>query len=74
MDFQQRYSDHKNLSFLSDILGGITDQELLSFILQGSRWKVTHAPRQIRIANNLSSLDARTRQVADSTIALVDKG
>eukprot|EP00965_Chrysotila_dentata_P137484 4547500-Pleurochrysis_carterae.AAC.1 len=53
MDFEQAYADHKNLHFLRKLLGDITDAELLSFLFEGGRWKTSHAPRQIRVANNL---------------------
>eukprot|EP00965_Chrysotila_dentata_P048116 1595927-Pleurochrysis_carterae.AAC.1 len=66
MDFEQAYADHKNLEFLRTLLGGVTDAELLSFLFEGARWKTSHAPRQIRVANNLSSLSGRIRQVSAS--------
>ena len=73
MDFNEMLCDHKNRSILWKLLGGITDRELLSLIFDGVRWKVS-PPRQVRIANNLMSLDSHLRSVSESIAKLVDKG
>jgi hypothetical protein len=73
MDFNVMLNDHKNREALWRLLGGITDKELLSLVFDGVRWKIA-PPRQIRIANNLVSLDGHLQSVSASISKLVDKG
>ena len=73
MDFTEMLEDHKNRDALWSLLGGISDQELLSLIFDGVRWKIS-PPRQVRIANNLMSLDTHLKSVSQSISKLVREG
>ena len=62
------------LEAIRRILGNISDQELMAFIMQGARYKLPGAPREIRIAHNLKSIEPRVRQVSEAFGKLVEAG
>jgi 8-oxo-dGTP pyrophosphatase MutT (NUDIX family) len=67
MDFLKAYAEHKNLDFLRKLFRNITDQELLSILFQGMRYKAAwpgEPPRQIRISHNVQSSDTRMKGIA----------
>ena len=70
LDFNKFLHDHKSRTQLRHMLGAVSDQELLSLMLHGVRWKAP-LPRQYRVANNLESLDPRLRNVSRSLGKLV---
>ena len=73
LDFE-RGGDHKPVEVIRRILGDISDQELISFLAQGARYKLPNAPREIRIAHNLKSIETRIRQVSEAFGKLVEAG
>ena len=73
LDFNAFLKDHKSRKQLRRMFGNCSDQELLSLMLHGVRWKAP-LPRQYRIANNLESLDPRLRSVSRSLCKLVHAG
>ena len=53
-------------------IGATTDQEIMSFIFHGVRWKL-RAPTQIRLLHNLKRLDTRMAKVNNKLAELVQK-
>ena len=70
---QFEFRDHKSLPHIIGQMGFTTDQELLSFLIHGMRWKV-EAPRHIRFSHNVFSLKNRARGVGEATAKLIDAG
>ena len=73
MDVTRGFADHKNRERLREVFGARSDKELVSFLLDGVRWKVD-APRQMRFARNVESLKPRVEKIGRSTAKLVKAG
>ena len=73
LPFDRPGRTHWTLSFIKQVMGDISDRQLLSFIFEGVRWGVD-APRQIRVATNLQRMTGRARGVAAAYKKLLDKG
>ena len=54
-------------------IGTSNNQELMSFLFHGVRWKL-EAPRQIRCSKNLQRLDDRAQKVVDALLNLEERG
>ena len=77
-DFNESYPEHKNITAIKRLFSNdgaieLTDQELMSMLFDGVRYKTT-PPRQIRIAHQLQSLSTRIRKVSASYSKLLAAG
>ena len=71
MDFAQAYNDPRNIPFIKECLGGdaLTDQECMSFLAEGARFKA-NMPADLRLFKNCKSLDGRARAAMETYTAL----
>ena len=58
---------------IANHIGTCNNQELMSFLFHGVRWKL-EAPRQIRCSKNLQRLDDRAQKVVDALLNLEKRG
>ena len=75
LDFAKWYTEHKNIQFICDALGGdgCSDQEIMSFLAEGACFKA-HMPMELRIMRNVTSLDGRGRKSMNTFEELLELG
>ena len=74
LDFTRKYEETRNIDFLRALFGGesATDQELMSFLAQGARFKAC-MPAELRLMRNVRSMDGRASVAARTFVKLLRK-